>query len=241
MDQLDEMPTDWERALAIVAHPDDLEYGAAAAIAAWTDAGKTVAYLLVSRGEAGIDSIPPDECGPLRELEQIAAAALVGVEVVEFLDYADGRIEPSIDLRRDLAAAIRRHRPELVITINPHDVWGPGSWNMADHRNVGRAVLDATADAANRWVFPDLAEHGLEAWSGTRWVAVAGSPNPTHAADITTGLDRAIASLEAHARYLEGLGDHPMADARAFLTNMANAMASRFGGRQAATFELIAR
>lgn len=68
------MPLDWQRALAVVAHPDDLEYGGAAAVARWTDGGRSVAYLLATRGEAGIDTLPPVECGPLREAEQIAAA-----------------------------------------------------------------------------------------------------------------------------------------------------------------------
>jgi LmbE family N-acetylglucosaminyl deacetylase len=106
------MPEDWQRALAVVAHPDDLEYGGAAAVARWTADGRTVTYLLATRGEAGIDSLPPAECGPLREAEQRAAAAAVGVEVVEFL------VEYGVPLRRDLAAAIRRHRPELVVTTN---------------------------------------------------------------------------------------------------------------------------
>src|SRR5437773_1167395 len=91
-DQLARMPHDWSRALAVVAHPDDLEYGAAGAVAAWTDAGKEVRYLLVTRGEAGIDSLPPQECAPLRQAEQQAAAAAVGVSTVEYLDHRDGGV-----------------------------------------------------------------------------------------------------------------------------------------------------
>ncbi|MGH3944876.1 MAG: PIG-L deacetylase family protein [Pseudonocardiaceae bacterium] len=151
------IPTDWQRGLAIAAHPDDLEYGAAGAIAAWTSEGREIAYVLVTRGEAGIEGIPPDRAGPLREAEQRAGAAEVGVHTVEFLDHRDGVIEYGVPLRRDLARAIRRHRPELIVTLNHHDSWGPGSWNTSDHRAVGRAVLDATADAGNRWIFPDLA------------------------------------------------------------------------------------
>ena len=83
----------WERALAVVAHPDDLEYGAASAVARWTSQGKQINYLMVSRGEAGIDSMPPEETGPLREEEEMVSAHLVGVETVEFLDYQDGVIE----------------------------------------------------------------------------------------------------------------------------------------------------
>ena len=89
-------PDDWSRALAVVAHPDDLEFGAAGAVARWTAEGRTVVYLLVTRGEAGIDTIAPAECGPLREVEQRAAARIVGVDVVEFLDHPDGddRVRP---------------------------------------------------------------------------------------------------------------------------------------------------
>ena len=106
---MEAFPGDWSRALCIVAHPDDLEYGAAGAIARWTAAGKDVIYLLVTRGEAGIDGMSPDEVGPLREAEERASAAVVGVETVEFLDgHVDGIIEYGLPLRRDLAAAIRR-------------------------------------------------------------------------------------------------------------------------------------
>jgi LmbE family N-acetylglucosaminyl deacetylase len=239
MEQLEPLPTDWSRALAIAAHPDDLEYGAAGAVAVWTDSGKDVRYLLVTRGEAGIDTIPPRECGPLREAEQRAAAAQVGVSVVEFLDHRDGVIEYGTALRRDLAEAIRRHRPELVVTVNHRDRWPGGGWNSADHRNVGRAVLDAVADAGNRWIFPELAERGVEPWPGVRYVAVAGSPEPTHAVDVSGVLDRAVASLEAHKAYLEALDDHPMASAREFLEWTTEAVAPRFGGRPAAAFELF--
>ncbi|WP_117215835.1 PIG-L deacetylase family protein [Allorhizocola rhizosphaerae] len=237
LDQFEEMPTDWTRALAIAAHPDDLEYGAAGAIAVWTAAGKDVRYLLVTRGEAGIDGMPPEQCGPLREAEQHTAAGLVGVSVVEFLDHRDGVIEYGVPLRRDIAIAIRRHQPELIITGNYHDQWPGGGWNSPDHRNVGRAVLDAVADAGNRWIFPD--EAGLGPWGGVEYVAVAGSPLASHAVDVSSTLDQAVASLEAHRAYLDGLGEHPMAAAREFLEFMADLGAHRFGGRRASAFELI--
>ncbi|MEV0271286.1 PIG-L deacetylase family protein [Hamadaea sp. NPDC050747] len=239
MEQLDPMPEDWTRALAIAAHPDDLEYGAAGAVARWTAVGKDVRYLMVTRGEAGIDGITPAECAPLREAEERAGADLVGVEIVEFLDHRDGVIEYGVPLRRDLAAAIRRHQPELVITGNYHDSWPGGGWNTPDHRHVGRAVLDAVADAGNRWIFPELTEAGLQPWNGVRYVAVGGSPQPTHAVDITGTLDRAVASLEAHRAYLEGLGEHPMASARGFLEFLADQVAPSFGGRRATAFQLL--
>jgi len=195
--------------LAIVAHPDDLEYGAAAAVAKWTSLGHQVSYLLVTRGEAGIDSLEPLESATVREAEQRASAAVVGVDDVEFLDYADGVIEYGLDLRRDLTRAIRTHRPETVLLFNHRDSWGfPGSRNSPDHRNVGQAALDAVADAGNRWVFIDLdlSPHSV------KQCLVAGSPQAAHAVDVTGFLDVAVASLALHAAYLEGLGDHPMAD-----------------------------
>ncbi|QIP83039.1 PIG-L family deacetylase [Streptomyces sp. Tu 2975] len=242
-EQLEEMPADWQRALAVVAHPDDLEYGCAAAVAGWTDQGREVAYLLATRGEAGIDGIAPAECAPLREREQRASAAVVGVSVVEFLDHKDGVIEYGTDLRRDIAAAVRRHRPELVITLNHRDTWGGTAWNTPDHRAVGRATLDAVADAGNRWIFPELiSEQGLEPWDGVRWVAVAGSTSPTHAVDAGPGLERSVASLLEHRLYIEGLTEQdPQEYCRTFLTRMAEMAAPRFGGRPAVTFELFGR
>ncbi|MFE9255352.1 PIG-L deacetylase family protein [Streptomyces sp. NPDC006879] len=240
--QLEPMPSDWRRALAVVAHPDDLEYGCAAAIADWTDGGREVVYLLASRGEAGIDTMDPVTCAPVREAEQRASAAVVGVDTVEFLDYRDGVIEYGLDLRRDIAAAIRRHRPELVITLNHRDTWGGVAWNTPDHRAVGRATLDAAADAGNRWIFPELAEQGLDPWNGVRWVAVSGSSSPTHAADATAGLERSVLSLLEHRAYIEVLTkEDPEAYVRNFLTSNAHSVADRFGGKPAVPFELFPR
>ncbi|MFG6197440.1 PIG-L deacetylase family protein [Nonomuraea sp. JJY05] len=238
-DQLEPMPDDWQRALAIVAHPDDLEYGCAAAIATWTDQGREVAYLMVTRGEAGIDTLAPAEAGPVREREERASAAVVGVTSVEFLDHADGVIEYGVALRKDLAAAIRRHRPELVITLNPDDTWGGTYWNTPDHRAVGRAVLDAAGDAGNRWIFPDTE---AEPWNGVRWVAVAGTDSPTHAVDVTDGLERGVRSLVEHRAYIEALTDQdPETYARDLIEGFAREAAERFGGRPAITFRLFPR
>ncbi|MER5784385.1 PIG-L deacetylase family protein [Streptomyces mobaraensis] len=240
--QLQPMPTDWRRALAVVAHPDDLEYGASAAIAAWLDEGRTCAYVLATRGEAGIDTLSPAEAGPLREREQRESAAAVGVDTVEFLDHADGVIEYGTALRRDIAAAVRRHRPELVLTLNHHDTWGGVAWNTPDHRAVGRATLDAVADAGNRWIFPELVDDGLTPWNGVRYVAVAGSPHPTHAVDAGAGLDRAVASLLCHRTYIEALTDEePERYCRTFLEGNMAAVGERFGGRPAVAFELFSR
>lgn len=239
------MPTDWRRALAVVAHPDDLEYGCAAAVAGWTDAGKEVVYVLATRGEAGIETLAPADCAAVREREQRDSAAVVGVSTVEFLGHRDGVIEYGLALRRDIAAAIRRHRPELVLTLNHRDTWGPavgGSWNTPDHRAVGRATLDAAADAGNRWIFPELFEQGLAPWNGVRWVAVAGSTTPTHAVDARPGLERAVRSLLAHRTYIEALTDRPAEEyVRSFLTEATSHAAPRFDDHPAVAFEVFPR
>jgi LmbE family N-acetylglucosaminyl deacetylase len=231
---LETFPEDWTRGLAVVAHPDDMEYGAAAAVARWTAQGKWVGYVLVSDGEAGIRSMPPDEAGPIRRAEQMASCAAVGIADVEFLGHPDGLIVESPDLRADLAAAVRRHRPDVVLTINFRDSWGGPSWNHADHRAVGRALLDAVRDAANPWVFPDRGE----AWGGVRFVALSGSPQPTHGVDTTATFETGIRSLECHRVYLDNLGD-AMASTVEFLRGGAEAAGHRLGVGLAAAFEVI--
>jgi LmbE family N-acetylglucosaminyl deacetylase len=166
----------------------------------------------------------------------------VGVSTVEFLDHEDGVIEYGTALRRDIAAAIRRHRPELVITLNHRDTWGGVAWNTPDHVAVGRATLDAAGDAGNRWIFPELVEQGLQPWNGVRRVAVAGSATPTHAVDATPGMERAVRSLLEHRSYIEALTDEdPETYARGFLTANATATGERFGGRPAVAFEVFNR
>jgi LmbE family N-acetylglucosaminyl deacetylase len=236
-EMLQELPMDWDRALVAVAHPDDIEFGAAAAVSAWTSAGKKVAYLLVTKGEAGIDAMTPDRAADVRVDEQVSAAKIVGVNEVEFLGYADGVIEYGLPLRRDLAAAIRKHRPELVVGFNHHDFFPSGKWNTPDHRHTGRALLDAVGDAGNRWIFTDISEGP---WAGAKYVAIANSLQPTHAVDVSEHLDAAVESLKAHSTYLSALGP-VMSDVRTPLTAFARQTGQRFGGRPAVAFELIPR
>ncbi|MTD15340.1 PIG-L family deacetylase [Nakamurella sp. YIM 132087] len=204
-----ELPDDFDSVLVVVAHPDDAEYGIGAAVARWTREGKKVAYTLASRGEAGIAGLPPEESGPLREQEQRAACTEVGVSALEFLDHPDGRIEPTLQLRADIAGAIRRHRPQLVVTLNADDTWFGQHWNSADHRHLGRSVLDAVADAGNEWIFRELTE---PPWAGVKRVGMHGTA-PTHRVAVDDeAVQAAVRSLSRHARYLEALSDEPVAD-----------------------------
>lgn len=207
---LEAMPEDWQRMLAVVAHPDDLEYGAAAAVARWAKAGKWVGYVIVTDGEAGIDGLDPAEAGPIRVGEQRHSAALVGVDDVRFLGHRDGVVEYDAALRRDLAREIRRSRPDilLIATFDLTYGMGPGHRvvNQSDHRAVGVAALDAARDAGNRWIFPELVDDGFEPWPGVRDVYVMGSNEPTHGVDVSDTMDLGVDSLRAHRTYLDGLG-----------------------------------
>ena len=234
------MPEDWQKALAIVAHPDDLEYGGASAVAKWTDQGKEVIYLMVSRGEAGIDGMDPSVVGPLRSEEEINAAAVVGVEKVEFLDYPDGVIEYGLPLRRDLSRAIRRYSPDVLVTLNYNLKFSSGHLNMADHRNVGLAVLDAARDAGNRWIFPELVSEGLEPWNGVRFVVVLGvdEADAGHGIDVTGYWDRGMDSLRQHSAYLENLGPSS-ASTFQFLTEYARRAGAYLGCEHGLLAELV--
>lgn len=206
MTTLETFPEDWQTALCVAAHPDDLEYGIAAAVARWTGQGKTVTYLLATRGEAGIDGMHPDEAGPVREQEERDGAAEVGVDVVEFLGLTDGVLEFGLDLRRAVAAEIRRRRPDVVLVGTFRETFAGGGLNQADHRAVSLATLDACADAGNRWIFTDLLDEGLQPWPGVRWLAFAGSAEAGHSVDVSETFDAAVSSLEAHRQYLQALG-----------------------------------
>jgi LmbE family N-acetylglucosaminyl deacetylase len=216
------MPSDWQRALLIAAHPDDIEYGLAAAVASWTAAGKEVHYLLATRGEAGMAGVPPEEAGPIREEEERRSAAVVGVSEVEFLDFQDGVLVAGPELRKAIAGAIRRHRPNMVITGYHGPTWSPpglspGFLNSADHQALGQSVLHAVADASNEWIFRDLTD---PPWK-VQYVAVTELLDPAHEVDVAESVEKAVASLSEHRRYLELLSDVPVEEQARQIVDMA--------------------
>ena len=238
-DRLTQVTEDWETALCVVAHPDDLEFGGAAAVARWTGQGKRVVYCMVSSGEAGIDGMDPDQCRKVREREQIESAAIVGVTEVDFLRLPDGILEYGVDLRRAITAVVRRHRPDIVVTNNFRDTWGGSNLNQADHIATGKASLDAVRDAGNRWVFRDQVESGgLEPWGGVREVWAAASPGSQHAVEVTDTFDAGVASLRAHRAYIDGLGWADF-DPAEFLEGVTRAAGSRLGVPHAVRFEVF--
>jgi LmbE family N-acetylglucosaminyl deacetylase len=198
---------EFSRVLVIVAHPDDIEWGMAGTVARWVAEGKTVSYVLVTRGEAGTEDphATADAAGALRETEQRAAAAVVGVTDVTFLDWADDTVYYGPDLRRALAREIRRLRPEVVVTAQPGLYWGGGNVNHADHRATSLATIDAILDASLRLAFPDLLLDGFEPWRGVRRLYLAGDPEADVAVDVSATIDKAVAALQAHASYVANM------------------------------------
>jgi LmbE family N-acetylglucosaminyl deacetylase len=194
--------TEISRVLVVVAHPDDVDFGAAGTVATWTDAGIDVRYCIVTDGDAGGSdpSISRPEMARLRRAEQTAAAKQVGVHELTFLGYPDGRVEATLGLRRDIARVIRTVRPGRVVCPSPDRNYARVAASHPDHRAVGSATLDAVyPDARNPFAFPELlADEHLDAWIVPE-VWISASPAADHFVDITATFARKIAALTSHA------------------------------------------
>ena len=189
-----------ERALVITAHPDDVDFGAAGTVAVWTDAGIDVTYCVVTDGDAGgFDPlVPRSEIGPMRRREQIAAAKEVGVSEVVFLGHPDGRLEVTLDLRRDIARVIRQVRPQRVLTQSPERNYRRVFASHPDHLAAGEAAICAVyPDARNAFTFTELMAEGLEPWSVSEVWLMAG-PQADRVVDVTDVTDRKLAALLRH-------------------------------------------
>src|SRR4051812_32901106 len=192
--------TDVERVLAVTAHPDDVDFGCAGTIALWTQAGIQVSYCIVTNGDAGgfDPAVPRSEIAAIRQAEQRQAAKVVGVDDVTFLGYPDGRLEVSLELRRDIARVIRRLRPDRVVSQSPQRNYARIYASHPDHLATGEATLCAVyPDSRNPYAFPELAAEGLEAWTvGEVWIA--GAEKPDRYVDVTDVYDRKVAALREH-------------------------------------------
>jgi LmbE family N-acetylglucosaminyl deacetylase len=191
-----------ERVLVITAHPDDVDFGVAGSVATWTDAGIQVTYCLATDGEAGGSdrSVSRAEMAELRRAEQTTAAKVAGVEDLVFLGHPDGRLQPTLELRRDLSRVIRQVRPQRVVTQSPDRNYERIYASHPDHLAAGEAALCAVyPDARNPFAHPELLEdEGLEPWSvGETWLMAAGKPN--RFVDVTDTFDRKIDALRSHA------------------------------------------
>jgi LmbE family N-acetylglucosaminyl deacetylase len=191
-----------QRALVVIAHPDDAEFGCAGTVAKLAGDGKEVFYALVTDGSKGSsdETMTPDALIHLRQSEQKAAAAVLGVKHVEFLGFPDGMLEPSLEVRKAVSAAIRRYKPDLVICQSPiRDLTMGVFVQHPDHLAAGEATFAAVYPCArDRMTFPDLLAAGLEPHA-VHELWVSGTPAPDHFIDISNTIDRKVEALLAHA------------------------------------------
>jgi len=190
-----------ERAMVIVAHPDDPEFSCAGTIARWAQAGTEACYVLCTSGDVGIaePGMTRAKAVKIREAEQRQAANIVGVKEVVFLGEPDGMLQPTLELRKKIVREIRRFRPEVVITGDPTVVWASDRYiNHPDHRAAATAALDATFPAAGQPnLFEELEEEGLTAFK-PRKVYVTTWGEPDIYVNITKTIDIKVNALRAH-------------------------------------------
>ena len=202
--------TEIERVLAIAAHPDDIDFGASGTIATFVQQGLQVTYLLCTYGDqGGFDDTPREQMPAIREAEQRAAAAAVGVQDVRFLSgYRDGWLEPTFDLQRDIVRVIRQVQPQRVLAQSPERNWDRIGAGHPDHLAAGEAAVRAIYPAArNPFAWPELmSDEGLEPWT-VKELWLMAHPDTNHTVDITEVFDRKLAALHAHTSQTEHMGD----------------------------------
>ena len=208
-----EIPKGVTRALAVTAHPDDVDFGAGGTVMALIKAGVQVTFCICTDGDAGgfDDSTDRSEIPAIRRAEQTSAAAVYGVTDVRFLGYQDGYLVPNHDLQRDIVRVMRQVQPQLVITQSPERNWDRLPSSHPDHMAAGEATARALYPAVrNPYAFPELrTDEGLEAWT-VNWLWLQGHVEPNHWIDTTEFFSRKVTALEAHASqtsHMEGLED----------------------------------
>ena len=190
-----------ERILFVTAHPDDLDFGAGGTIAQWSDKGIAISYYVCTNGDqGGVDpSVPRSEMPKIRQKEQRDAGAVLGVTDINFLNYVDGHLEATIELRKEIVRAIRKVRPQRMVIQNPERNWERIFSSHPDHMAAAEAAMQAVyPDAGNPFAFEDLLKsEGLEPWT-VQEVWVMGPNVVNHVVDITSTLDRKLAAIKSH-------------------------------------------
>lgn len=194
----------------VTAHPDDVDFGCSGSVARWVAEGHEVAYCICTSGEAGEApvEVARQDVPALREAEQRAAAAVVGVSDLTFLHHADGRLQPTLELRRDISRVIRRVRPERVVSQSPDRVWDRVYASHPDHLAAGGATMAAVyPDARNAHAHVELLAEGFEPWAASElYVMGLGSAEAVYV-DITEVIDLKVGALRAHASQTGNMSD----------------------------------
>lgn len=238
LENLDGTPV--TRVLAVMAHPDDIDFGSGGTVRSLTDAGVEVSYAIVTNGDAGgfDPTIPRSEIPAIRQAEQRAAGAALGVDDIRFLNYRDGELTVSHELRRDISRVIRQVRPDRMIIQSPDRNWERIYASHPDHLAAGEAAIQAVyPDARNPFAHVSLLQdEGLEAWSVPE-VWVMGGPTPNRWVDVTDQFDAKLDAIKAHGSQVED--EAAMADrVRMWLTLQAE-RAGLAEGRLAEAFQVV--
>ncbi len=192
-----------DRAMVVVAHPDDAEFMSAGTVAKWAAHGAEVTYVIITNGNKGSEDpeMTPTRLAEIREEEQRNAGLILGVKNFEFLGYEDGYLVHTLDLRRDITRLIRKYRPDIVVTFDPTARFMFDSYtNHPDHRAAGDATVDAIFPSArDRLTFPELLSDGLEPHKVKQlWMGAGGSGNVNIWVDIGETIEQKKAALAAH-------------------------------------------
>ena len=189
-----------KRILVVMAHPDDCDFGAGGTIAQWTSRGIEVSYCIITNGDQGGEAsdFPLEEMAQVRQREQRAAGKELGVDNVTYLNYRDGSLFPSLELRKDIVREIRRAKPDRMVVQSPERNWERIFASHPDHLAAGETAIQAVyPDARNPYAFTDLKDAGFEPWR-VRELWITGSPQPNHYVDITETFPKKMAALRAH-------------------------------------------
>ena len=200
----------YRRAMVVIAHADDAEYGCSGTVAKWCREGMEVVYLVCTDGSKGSSdpSMTPERLVELRREEQLAAARVLGLKEVVFLGHEDSMLQPTLELRREIAREIRRHKPDILICPSPmRNLDGNGYLGHPDHLAAGEAALSAVFPTSrDRMTFPELLEEGLEPHKVSE-VLITEHGNPDKSIDVTDTIEVAIEALKRHVTQVKGLQD----------------------------------
>ncbi|HET7482684.1 MAG TPA: PIG-L deacetylase family protein [Actinomycetota bacterium] len=228
------------RALIVTAHPDDMEFGCAGTLALWADRGADITLCIATDGSTGTQDrdLMGDRLSQVRKEESRAAADVIGINEVVWLDRRDGYVEYTLDLRREIARIFRRYKPHRFMVMDPTPTIEDRFINHPDHRAVGQASLDVSMTAGTTpGHFPELLDEGLEPWRGLREVWIQGPGAKPRAVDVTTTIDRKIEALMCHRSQV----GHNADDIAAFVRRFTAEAGQIHGFDYAETFQVISQ
>jgi LmbE family N-acetylglucosaminyl deacetylase len=228
------------RALVVTAHPDDMEFGCGGTLASWADRGADVTLCIATDGSTGTQDRDLMGLGlsELRKKESREAADVVGVNALTWLDYRDGYVEYTLDLRRDIARVFRKYRPHRFIVLDPTSTIADRFINHPDHRAIGQASLDVSMTAGTTpGHFPELLEEGFDPWRGLRELWIAGPGAKPHVVDISATIDKKIEALMCHRSQVGDNAD----EIASFVRRFGSELGASAGFDYAESFRVISQ